>query len=43
MMMNFEYVAQNKSTCPSSAAHSSVQPSGITQGISGQGVPVSGI
>lgn len=32
MMMSFEYVAQNKSTCPSSADCSSVKISGLTPG-----------
>lgn len=36
MMMSFECVAQNKSTCPVSAACSSVQPSAVTWAISGQ-------
>lgn len=41
MVMGCGYVAQNKSTCPPSAACRSVQSSGVTWAIIGQEVPVS--
>lgn len=43
MMLSFDSVAQNKITCPPSAAPPSVQPPGVTWCFNSQGVPVSGV